>query len=91
MKGREVKRIVIILVVALLGYIFIFGRYGLIKVITLKTKIINTERKIKISTGIREGLVADSIAIKSDTVRIKQLIRSFGMTRDGKPCTLNIR
>lgn len=90
MRRKSVRKILIIAGLILLVYIFIFGKYGLVKIITMRIGIANTERNIKVYSGIRDALTADKYRLKFDTLCIEEVIRSYGMVRKGEVCTVII-
>jgi cell division protein FtsB len=77
---------------ALLAYIFIFGGYGLIRILTLKKNIRDTERQTTISSAIKEALISDKHSLESDEVYLERVIReTFGMIKGGERCTVIIK
>jgi len=86
------RRILVILGIALLAYIFIFGGHGLTRILILKKNIRDTEKQTTISSAIKETLISDKHRLESDKVYLERVIReTFGMIKEGEKCTLKIK
>ena len=82
---RWVFRFIKIAFVVWFLYLFLGGQYGLIKVITLYTKIKKAERKIDSLTAEKIILAKKCEKLKNDLFTVERIAREkLGMIKDGE-------